>query len=73
MCEEKTSFKGRHQDRCLTEGRLASEAPHAHAHLQLGLQQPDVLVLLGQLVQKKCHVLQAGDTVRGCRGLQLLP
>lgn len=35
------------------------------AYLQLGLQQPDVLVLLGQLVQQKSHVLQAGDTVRG--------
>lgn len=42
--------------------------PPARAHLQLGLQQPDVLVLLGQSVQQQGHALQAGDTVRGSRG-----
>lgn len=45
-------------------GRVCSPPHPACAHLQLGLQESDVLVLLGQLIQQKGHILQAGDTVR---------
>lgn len=46
-------------------GDRQNPPPPVCAYLQLGLQQPNVLVLFGQLVQQKGHVLQAGDTDRG--------
>lgn len=61
MAEQRELFLGKD-----TRTAWPGLAPPACAHLQLGLQQPDVLVLLGQLVQQKGHVLQVRDTVREC-------